>query len=71
LRYTEYLLSQSVLCSLWSIDKGRGSKANNENLETADSVWAAVEQLAEKNCRVQIGGDATVGKGLMEMKFHK
>lgn len=71
LRYTEYLLSQSVLCSLWSIDKGRGGKANNENLETADSVWAAVEQLAEKNCRVQIGGDATVGKGLMEMKFHK
>lgn len=71
LRYTEYLLSQSVLCSLWSIDKGRGKNAKDENLETADSVWAAVEQLAEQNCRVQIGGDATVGKGLMEMKFHK
>ncbi|WP_420209073.1 type III-B CRISPR module RAMP protein Cmr4 [Candidatus Electronema sp. JC] len=71
LRYTEYLLSQSVLCSLWSIDKGRGSKAKDANMETADSVWAAVDQLAEENCRVQIGGDATVGKGLMEMKFHK
>jgi CRISPR-associated protein Cmr4 len=70
LRYTEYLLSQSVLCSLWSIDKGRGGKAKNAELEKADSVWAAVKQLAEKNCRVQIGGDATVGKGLMELKFH-
>lgn len=70
LRYTEYLLSQSVLCSLWSIDKGRGGKAKDANMETADSVWAAVEQIAEENCRVQIGGDATVGKGLMELKFH-
>lgn len=68
LRYTEYLLSQSVLCSLWSIDKGRGGKAKDAKLETADSVWAAVEQIA--NCRVQIGGDATIGKGLMELKFH-
>lgn len=32
LRYTEYLLSQSVLCSLWSIDKGR-DKAGKEELE--------------------------------------
>ncbi|WP_417913301.1 type III-B CRISPR module RAMP protein Cmr4 [Candidatus Electronema sp. TJ] len=70
LRYTEYLLSQSVLCSLWSIDKGRGKNAKDAELEIADAVWAAVEQLAEENCRVQIGGDATIGKGLMELKFH-
>lgn len=68
LRYTEYLLSQSVLCSLWSIDKGRGGKGL---LTRQEDVWAAVKQLAEKNCRVQIGGDATIGKGLMEMQFHK
>jgi CRISPR-associated protein Cmr4 len=71
LRYTEYLLSQSILCSLWSIDKGRGGKAKDAELDKADSVWTAVEQLAKKNCRVQIGGDATIGKGLMEMKFHE
>ena len=70
LRYTEYLLSQSVLCSLWSIDKGRGDKAKNENLHEEKLVWNKVEQLAKKKCRVQIGGDATVGKGLMELKFH-
>jgi CRISPR-associated protein Cmr4 len=70
LRYTEYLLSQSVLCSLWSIDKGRGKNAKDENLDEADSVWTEVKQIAEENCRVQIGGDATIGKGLMEIKFH-
>jgi CRISPR-associated protein Cmr4 len=70
LRYTEYLLSQSILCSLWSIDKGRGKNAKDAELDKADLVLAAVNQLAEKNCRVQIGGDATIGKGLMEMKFH-
>jgi len=69
LRYTEYLPAQSVLYSLWSVDKGRSEDAAKLGLETDQKVWEKVKEKAEAHCRVQIGGDATVGKGLMELQF--
>jgi CRISPR-associated protein Cmr4 len=71
LRYTEYLPAQSILYSLWSIDKGRSSTADTEKLGTPEEVWKAVKDHADKKGRVQIGGDATVGKGLIELNFHE
>ena len=70
LRYTEYLPAQSVLYSLWSVDKGRSEDAATLCLQTDQKVWEKVEEKVKDHYRVQIGGDATVGKGLMELQFH-
>ena len=71
LRYTEYLPAQTILYSLWTMDKGRSSTASSQGLDTQEKVWDSVKKHAEEKSRVQIGGDATVGKGLVELNFHE